>query len=76
MKENLENEELPFLLVSPAGQKFSSEQNYENNLGDLRFVPAVILMFAWDPVIAESVQNSSQKDTFLKSEVMLLLQST
>lgn len=42
---------------------------------DLRLVPATILSFQWDPEVAEDVAAGSQNTTFLKPEVMMLMQS-
>lgn len=41
---------------------------------DLRLVPATILSFQWDPMVAEDVAAGTQ-NTFLKPEVMMLMQS-
>lgn len=41
---------------------------------DLRLVPATILTFQWDPMVAEDIAAGSH-NTFLKPEIMMLMQS-
>lgn len=71
IQENLENSGLPFILTSPTGHKFE-DTDKESTLADLRLVPATILTFQWDPVVAEDISRVS--NSFLKSEVMMLVQ--
>lgn len=73
IQENLENPGLPFYLVSPTGHKFE-EEDKDSTLLDLRLVPATILLFHWDPVVAEDMARCSL-NTFLKPEIMMLMQS-
>lgn len=72
IQENLENPGLPFILMSPTGHKFE-EEDKETTLMDLRLVPATILSFQWDPLVAEDVARSSHT-TYLKPEIMMLMQ--
>lgn len=71
IQENLENSGLPFVLSTPTGHKFE-DADKESNLMTLRLVPATILNFQWDPVVAEAVE--AENLTFLKPEVMMLMQ--
>lgn len=73
VKENLEHEGLPFILNSPTGHKFE-ESDKESSLMDLRLVPATILIFQWDPSVDEDLKVAGNI-TYLKPEVMLLVQS-
>ncbi|XP_025837169.1 UBX domain-containing protein 6 isoform X2 [Agrilus planipennis] len=72
VKENLENSDAPFILTSPTGQKFE-ESDYSSTFFQLKLVPAVILTFQWDPLIANQMAKIS--NTFLKPEIMMLMQS-
>lgn len=71
VQENLENPGLPFILTSPTGHKFE-EEDKESTLADLKLVPATILTFQWDPLVAEDVSRVS--NSFLKPEIMMLMQ--
>ncbi|KAK5648879.1 hypothetical protein RI129_003771 [Pyrocoelia pectoralis] len=70
IQEHLENN-IPFVLNSPTGHKFE-EADYENTLFALKLVPATILVFQWDPSYADDMK---QFNTFLKPEMMMLVQS-
>lgn len=72
VREHLEHEGLPFVLVTPTGQKFD-EKDFEATLADLRLVPAAILIFEWDPVFEEEIKASGC-NSYLKPEVMMLMQ--
>lgn len=69
----MENSGLPFILTSPTGHKFEDEDK-ESSLMELRLVPATILLFQWDPMVAEDIARASHT-TFLKPEIMILMQS-
>lgn len=71
VQDNLESAGLPFILTAPTGHKFEDQDN-ESTLLDLRLVPATILTFQWDPLVAEDVARVS--NTYLKPEVMMLVQ--
>lgn len=71
IRENLEHD-CPFAVSSPTGHKYE-EADYENTLMHLRLVPATILTFQWDASISEEV--TSVTTTYLKPEVMMLIQS-
>ncbi|KAH9645440.1 hypothetical protein HF086_006466 [Spodoptera exigua] len=73
VRENLEHD-LPFVLSMPTGHKVTLEEDANKTLIDLRLVPATILTFAWHSSVAEQIQNSPNKDVFLKPEVMVLVQ--
>lgn len=74
VQENLEHNGLPFILVTPTGHKLTIEENSNNTLIDLRLVPATVLNFAWDQSIIDEINNSPNKDVYLKPEVMVLVQ--
>ncbi|KAI4468485.1 ubx-related [Holotrichia oblita] len=71
IQENLEHD-CPFIVSSPTGHKYEVA-DHENTLMHLRLVPATILTFQWDPSIAEEI--TSVTTTYLKPEVMMLIQS-
>ncbi|XP_077288827.1 GDI interacting protein 3 [Arctopsyche grandis] len=73
VSENLEHEGLPFVLISPGGNKLSLDDDSDRTLIDLRLVPATMLIFAWDPSVAEEIDKSEQRDVYLKPEVMILM---
>lgn len=73
VSENLEHEGLPFILISPGGNKLSQDDDSDKTLIDLRLVPATMLIFAWDPSVAEEIDKSEQRDVYLKPEVMILM---
>lgn len=73
VRENLLNEELPFVLTTPTGHRLSDE-DADKNLADLRLVPATILIFSLDPSIIEEVGKGEQT-MYLKPEIMILVQS-
>ena len=73
LRENLHNEDLPFILTTPIGHQLSDE-DADKTLTDLRLVPAAILTFSWDYSIAdEAVQE--QQLVYLKPEILMLMQS-
>ncbi|KAG6460569.1 hypothetical protein O3G_MSEX012062 [Manduca sexta] len=74
VQSNLEHSGLPFLLNSPTGHKLHIEEEANKTLIDLRLVPATVLTFAWHPSVAEEINNSPNKDVYLKPEVMVLVQ--
>ncbi|CAG4968625.1 unnamed protein product [Parnassius apollo] len=74
VQENLEHSGLPFILNTPTGHKLIPEEDGNKTLIDLRLVPATVLTFAWHPSIAEEINNSPNKDVYLKPEVMVLVQ--
>ncbi|XP_049817457.1 UBX domain-containing protein 6-like isoform X2 [Aethina tumida] len=73
VRENLDMD-APFELSTATGQKFGNEEA-ESSLVDLRLVPATILIFKWDKSIEEDIALSGN-NTFLKPEIMILMQST
>ena len=73
LRENLLNEDLPFILTTPIGHQLSDE-DADKTLTELRLVPAAILTFSWDYSIAEEgVQE--QQPAYLKQEILMLMQS-
>ncbi|XP_026316157.1 UBX domain-containing protein 6 [Hyposmocoma kahamanoa] len=72
--ENLEHSDLPFILNTPTGHKLLLEEDANKTLIDLRLVPATVLTFAWHSSVIEEINNSPNKDVYLKPEVMLLVQ--
>ncbi|CAH2058220.1 unnamed protein product, partial [Iphiclides podalirius] len=74
VQENLEHSGLPFILNTPTGHKLVHEEDGNKTLIDLRLVPATVLTFAWHPSVAEEINNSPNKDVYLKPEVMVLVQ--
>lgn len=73
VRENLDMD-APFELSTATGQKFGNEEA-ESSLVDLRLVPATILIFKWDKSIEEDIALPGN-NTFLKPEIMILMQST
>ncbi|XP_063834195.1 UBX domain-containing protein 6 [Ostrinia nubilalis] len=74
VQENLEHNGLPFVLNTPTGHKLLLEEDANKTLIDLRLVPATVLTFAWHSSVFEEINNSPNKDVFLKPEVMVLVQ--
>lgn len=72
--ENLEHCDLPFILNTPTGHKLIPDEDANKTLIDLRLVPATVLTFAWHPSVIEEINNSPNRDVYLKPEVMLLVQ--
>lgn len=70
--ENLETDCTQFVLTSPTGHKFE-EADKESTLFNLRLVPATILTFQWESSILDEMAKCS--NTYLKPEVMMLMQS-
>lgn len=58
----------------PTGHKLLLEEDANKTLIDLRLVPATVLTFAWHSSVIEEINNSPNKDVFLKPEVMVLVQ--
>ncbi|CAH2986918.1 unnamed protein product [Chilo suppressalis] len=74
VQENLEHSGLPFVLNTPTGHKLLIEEDANKTLIDLRLVPATVLTFAWHSSVIEEVNQSPNKDVYLKPEVMILVQ--
>lgn len=74
VQENLEHSDLPFVLNTPTGHKLILDEVVEKTLIDLRLVPATVLTFAWHPSVVDQINNSPNKDVFLKPEVMVMVQ--
>lgn len=74
VQENLEHSGLPFVLNTPTGHKLIEEEDANKTLIDLRLVPATVLTFAWHNSIIEDINQSPNKDVYLKPEVMVLVQ--
>ncbi|KAJ0171838.1 hypothetical protein K1T71_012601 [Dendrolimus kikuchii] len=74
VQENLEHSGLPFVLNTPTGHKLVLEEDAEKTLIDLRLVPATVLIFAWHSSVIDEINNSPNKDVYLKPEVMVLVQ--
>ncbi|XP_045762191.1 UBX domain-containing protein 6 [Maniola jurtina] len=74
VQENLEHSGLPFILNTPTGHKLIEEEDANKTLIDLRLVPATVLTFAWHNSIIEDINQSPNKDVYLKPEVMVLVQ--
>lgn len=68
VRENLEDENLAFVLTTPTGHRLT-EEDEQNSLVDLRLVPATILTF-----VPLSDFQLDRNKMFLKGEVMLLVQ--
>jgi hypothetical protein len=63
----------PFSLVTPIGQRLTeSSPEVESSLIELRLVPATILIFSWDTPCPSGSQG---EETYLKPELMVLMQS-
>ncbi|GBP89827.1 UBX domain-containing protein 6 [Eumeta japonica] len=73
VQEHLEHD-LPFVLNTPTGHKLILEEDANKTLLDLRLVPATILIFSWHPSVVEVINNSPNRDVFLKPEVMIMVQ--
>lgn len=73
LRENLFNEDLPFILTTPIGHQLSDE-DADKTLTDLRLVPAAILTFSWDYSIADEAVGE-QQPVYLKPEILMLMQS-
>jgi UBX domain-containing protein 6 len=73
LRENLLDEDMPFILTTPTGHRLSDD-DADKNLADLRLVPAAILTFSLDPSIAEKMRKG-QQTMYLKPEIMILVQS-
>lgn len=73
LRENLLNEDLPFILTTPIGHQLSDE-DADKTLADLRLVPAAILTFSWDLSSAEEEVREPQP-LYLKPEILMLVQS-
>ncbi|XP_014359020.2 UBX domain-containing protein 6 [Papilio machaon] len=73
VQEHLEHGDLPFILNTPTGHKLIHDEDGTKTLIDLRLVPATVLTFSWDPSILEQINNSPNKDVYLKPEVMILV---
>lgn len=68
VRSHLVNDWRPFILSLSGGGKITEE---DQNLVDLRLVPAVVFNFTWDP----SVQDPNLDDSvYLNDETRLLLQ--
>lgn len=70
VRENLEDEDLPFSLTTPTGHRLTLEDE-QSSLVDLRLVPATILVF-----VVDSDSQQERDKMFLKGEIMLLVQPT
>ncbi|XP_045518507.1 UBX domain-containing protein 6 [Pieris brassicae] len=73
VQENLEHSGLPFILNTPTGHKLLIDEDANKTLIDLKLVPATVLNFAWDSNVIEEINNSPNKDVYLKPEVMVLV---
>ncbi|XP_047510354.1 UBX domain-containing protein 6 [Pieris napi] len=73
VQENLEHSGLPFILNTPTGHKLLIEEDANKTLIDLKLVPATVLNFAWHSNVIEEINNSPNKDVYLKPEVMVLV---
>ncbi|XP_067001266.2 UBX domain-containing protein 6 [Anabrus simplex] len=71
--ENLLCENRPFILAAATGHRLNDEDS-DKSLVELHLVPASILIFTWDPITGDDFGNEGQA-TYLKPEIMLLLQS-
>ncbi|XP_041972454.1 UBX domain-containing protein 6 [Aricia agestis] len=74
VQENLEHSGLPFVLNTPTGHKLIYDEDANKTLIDLRLVPATVLTFAWHHSVLDEINNSPNKDVYLKPEVMVLVQ--
>lgn len=72
VRDNLEYEDMPFILSNATGQKLNDEEEMEKTLVDLRLVPASILTFQWDPAVYDELSASPR---YLKHEILMLVQS-
>ncbi|CAH1784208.1 unnamed protein product [Owenia fusiformis] len=54
IRENLENDWMPFMLNTSTGQKLTNE---ECNLAELGLAPAAVLNFTWDAAVLADVQK-------------------
>ncbi|XP_044737298.1 UBX domain-containing protein 6 [Chrysoperla carnea] len=72
VRDNLEYEDMPFILSNATGQKLNDEEEMEKTLVDLRLVPASILTFQWDPAVQDELSASPR---YLKHEILMLVQA-
>lgn len=73
VQDNLTTDSIPFVLTTPSGHRLT-DTDVDKSLLDLRLVPATILMFQWEPIIAEQAGQLT-KDTYLKEMVMMLMEA-
>ncbi|KAJ2944930.1 hypothetical protein O0L34_g1825 [Tuta absoluta] len=77
VRENLHSQfrELAFFLrASGSDRKIVLEEDASKTLLELRLVPTTVLNFNWHASALEQVNNSPDKDVYLKPEVMNLLE--
>lgn len=75
VRENLENDWMPFQLCSQVGGHLKEENKM---LAELSLTPAAVVNFEWDKTVMAEVtaeRGSSQLTSFLKQEVMAQIQS-
>ena len=75
IRENLQNDWIPFTVCTSTGQKITEE---EKSFAEAGLVPAVLINFAFDPTVMSEVaaqQGALEQDMFLKPEILSLIQS-
>jgi UBX domain-containing protein 6 len=74
VRENLENDWIPFQLAAPTGHKLSAD---DKSMAELGLAPAAVISFSWDAdVLAEisAQKGSCQTPKYLKDEVLALVE--
>lgn len=74
IRENLENDWMPFHIVTQVGAKLNDENKM---LAEYGLTPAAVVNFEWDKTVLQEVtaqQGSSQKSSPLKQEVLARIQ--
>ncbi|CAG0879137.1 unnamed protein product [Darwinula stevensoni] len=71
VREQLDNPDLPFILIDPLGHQLGAE-NSGSTLLDLHLAPALILNFLWHPDIAADVEAA--KSGYLSSSALAIVQ--
>ncbi len=75
VRENLENNWMPFFLSSSTGHKFTDDTG---TLAELGLAPASLLNFAWDPAVLQEVaaqQGQLQHNVYLRQDVIAFIES-
>ena len=76
LRENLENDWMPFYLSTQTGHNLSKSEG--STLAELNLAPASVLNFAWDPNVLKEIaaqQGQVHDKVYLKQEVIATIQS-
>ncbi len=74
IRENLENDWMPFILSSQTGHKFEDDSL---SLAELGLAPAAIINFAWDPTIQKEIaaqKSSTEGNQYLRADIHAQIQ--